>query len=60
MTEENLTASIGLQALLEQDMSSYEYFNSLSDDLKHQIEERDFCSFGEMQSFVRSKLRHGR
>lgn len=60
MTEENLTTAIGLQALLEQDMSSYEYFNSLSDDLKRQIEERDFCSFGEMQNFVRSRTQHGR
>lgn len=46
---------IGLQALLEQDITSYEFFNALSDDLKRQIEEKDISSFEEMQRFVNQK-----
>ena len=43
---------ISLQALLEQDISSYEYYNTLSDDLKKRIEKEDIGSFEEIQKFV--------
>ena len=43
---------IGLSALLEQDISSFEYFNTLSDDVKKKIEAKDIGSFDEMQEYV--------
>lgn len=43
---------IGLQALLEQDISSFEFYNTLSDDLKKRIEKEDVSSFEEMQRVV--------
>lgn len=45
---------IGLSALLEQDLSSYEYFHGLSSDIQHKIERKDIGSFDEMQQYVKS------
>lgn len=50
---------IGLSALLEQDLSSYEYFHSLPESVQHRIEKRDIGSFGEMQSYVKSLRDNG-
>lgn len=43
---------LGLSALLEHDLSSYEYFNALPEDIKEEIRKRDARSFDEMQSIV--------
>lgn len=59
MNEENLTTAIGLHALLEQDVTSDEYFNSLSDELKESVEARDFTSFEEMYEFVEERRKRG-
>lgn len=45
---------IGLSALLEQDLSSYEYFHGLPSDIQNKIEQRDIGSFDEMQQYVKS------
>ena len=44
--------SMGLSDLLDQDLSSYEYFYSLPDDIKHKIVRKDINSFEEMQDYV--------
>lgn len=49
-----------LSDLLDQDLSSYEYFHSLSDDLQKEIEKRDFCSFADMQHYVAEAKRNHR
>lgn len=59
MNEENLTTAVGLHALLEQDVTSDEYFNSLSDELKAAVEARDFTSFEDMQEFVEERRKRG-
>ena len=50
---------IGLSALLEQDLSSYEYFHSLPESVQRRIEKRDIGSFDEMQSYVKSLRDNG-
>ncbi len=50
VTERN--SELGLSALLEQDISSFEYFNTLSEDIKRKIEAKDIGSFQEMQEYV--------
>lgn len=47
---------LGLSALLEHDLSSYEYFNALPKELQEEIRQQDAHSFEEMQSIV-AKLR---
>ncbi len=44
--------SLGLSDLLDQDISSYEYFYSLPEDFRRKIQQRDIGSFAEMQSYV--------
>lgn len=44
---------LGLADLLEQDLSSYEYFHSLSSDVRRALEEEDVRSFAQMQDTVR-------
>ena len=46
--------SLGLSDLLENDLSSYEYFNSLPKDIQNKIEQKNISSFEEMQSFAQS------
>ena len=41
---------ISLPDLLNKDLSSYEYFASLSDDIKRELETMDIRSFSELQS----------
>lgn len=41
-----------LTDLLDQDLSSYEYFNSLSNEMKSQLMSSDVRSFEEMQNYV--------
>lgn len=43
---------LGLSALLEHDLSSYEYFNALPPKIKEEIVERDAHSFEEMQTIA--------
>lgn len=56
MRHESLDIHIGLSALLEDDLTSYEYFHSLPEALQHKIVERDICSFEEMQNYVHDQL----
>ena len=50
--ENETNGELGLSALLEQDISSFEYFNTLSPDIKRKLEAKDVSSFDEMQSCV--------
>lgn len=45
---------LGLSDLLAQDISSYEYFYSLPENIQKKIESRDLWSLDEMQSYVKS------
>lgn len=44
-----------LTDLLDQDLSSYEYFHSLPEELKKKLERRDVSTFAEMQEFVEAE-----
>ena len=48
---------LGLDDLLESDLTSYEYFHSLPADIRRRVERRDIGSFGEMTKYV-SELRN--
>ena len=50
------TYRLGLSDLLEQDLSSYEYYNSLPKEVQDRIAERDIQSLEEMPAYV-AKLR---
>ncbi len=43
---------VGLSDLLDQNVSCYEYFYSLPEDLRRKIEKQDIASFEEMQEYV--------
>ncbi len=46
-----------LSDLLDQDLSSYEYFQALPSDIKRKVMECDFRSLSEMQEYV-SNIMH--
>ena len=48
---------LGLSDLLDQDISSYEYFYSLPEKIQQKIVMRDINSFEEMQDFVKNYKR---
>lgn len=41
-----------LSDMLDQDLTSYEYFHSLPEDIQRKVEDSDVRSFDELQSFV--------
>lgn len=45
---------LGLSDLLEEDLSSYEYFNTLPNHIQRKLEQYDISSFEEMQQLVKS------
>ena len=47
---------ISLADLLDNDLSSYEYYNSLPEDIRRKIAEKDIGSFQEMQTYVAQLL----
>ena len=48
---------LGLSDLLEQDLSSYEFFSSLPPHLKEEIAEQDLASLPEIQEYVAKRGR---
>lgn len=46
---------LGLSDLLDQDLSCYEYYYSLSRELRNKIKEMDVNTFEEMQDIVRQE-----
>lgn len=46
---------VGLSDLLDQDITSYEFFYSLPKELQDEIKKHDFSSFEAMTEFVRKK-----
>lgn len=57
MNERN--SELGLDALLEKDLSSFEFYNTLSDKMKRKIQARDIGSFEEMQTYVARMRENG-
>lgn len=51
---ESLVQYNGLSELLDQDLSSYEYFHSLPESFQKKIESRDIREFNEMQAYVQT------
>ena len=43
---------LGITDLLDQDLTSYEYFYSLPPDLQSKVFAKDIASFAEMQAYV--------
>lgn len=54
-----LTEYLSLSDLLDSDLSSYEYFCSLPENIKQKIEMEDARSFSEMQAIVRQEKQKG-
>lgn len=48
MSEDTMDYYNGLSALLEEDLSAFEYFNTLPEPLKRRMEEEDVSSFDDM------------
>ena len=48
---------LGLSDLLDQDLTSYEYYHSLPEALQKEIAKKDFSSFEDMQRYVQQKGR---
>lgn len=48
----DLNYGAGLSDLLQQNLSAYEYYNSLPENIRRRIAEEDVGSFADMQSFV--------
>lgn len=49
---------VGLSDLLDQDLSSYEYFHSLPKELQDKIIMKDITSFEEMQAYVAEQRKY--
>ena len=58
MSDDSIS-KLGLDNLLDSDMTSYEYFCSLPSDIRRRVERRDIGSFSEMVRYV-SELRKNR
>lgn len=43
---------LGIDELIENDMTSYEFFNSLSPLMQKRVRQRDFCSYRELAEYV--------
>ena len=56
---DNSYSSLGLDDLLANDTTSYDYFHALPRDVQLRVRRRDFCSFSEMSGYV-SELRRAR
>ena len=50
--KDSIARHLGLSDLLEEDLTSYEYFHSLPEELQHKVEFVDAASFEEMQACV--------
>ena len=50
--------SLGLDNLIERDMTSFEYYNSLPQSIKKRLESKDISSFEEMQHIVRDEIKN--
>lgn len=48
---------LGLSDLLDQDLSSYEFFKTLPENIQRQIEQEDISSFDELQKSA-ERIRH--
>lgn len=46
------TIHLCLSDMLDQDLTSYEYYHSLPEDIQRRVQDSDVRSFDELQSFV--------
>lgn len=51
-SRDNLNYYNGLSALLEEDLSAFEYFNTLPEDVKRRAEAEDINSFDDLQEYA--------
>lgn len=56
--EEEVRRHVGLDDLLDNDLSSYELYQSLSEPLKKEIRNRDINCFSELQRYVNEHPEH--
>lgn len=49
---------LNLDDMLQQDTSSFEYFNSLPESIKKRLESKDICSFTDMQEYARKEIKN--
>lgn len=54
---DNINSLLGLDDLLENDVSSYELFHSLPREVQQKVVQKDVRSFGELCSFVNPRTR---
>lgn len=54
---DGINSMLGLDDLLENDVSSYELFHSLPKDVQSKVRRKDVRSFGELCSYVNSSRR---
>ncbi len=54
---DNINSRLGLDDLLENDISSYELYYSLPRDVQRKIAQKDVRSFGELCAFVNPRTR---
>lgn len=59
METDNVSYHNGLSALLEEDLTSWEFFNSLSDKQRRMIEKQDISSFSDLQEYVETLRMQG-
>lgn len=48
----NTNQWLGIDELLDNDMTSYEFYNSLSPSMQKKVRQRDFGNFAEMKDYV--------
>ena len=54
---DGINSTLGLDDLLENDVSSYELYHSLPKEVQRKVRRRDVRSFGELCSYVNSVKR---
>jgi len=54
---DNINSRLGLDDLLENDISSYELFHSLPKEVQQKAAQKDVRSFGELCAFVNPRTR---
>lgn len=54
---DNMHSLLGLDDLLENDISSYELYHSLPKDVQQKVVRKDVRSFGELCAFVNPRTR---
>lgn len=49
---------LGLDDMIQQNISSYEYFNSLPQSIRRRLESKDISSFSDMQKYAAEEIKN--